>query len=89
MALSTKETLDAVLITHEERKALAALLYSGLTGDALERLGLKGLQERLSEAYEGYWETGSGLDGHPALADYGVNEWVSPDGTQRTRNCIQ
>ncbi|ADV35709.1 hypothetical protein phiIBB-PF7Ap44 [Pseudomonas phage phiIBB-PF7A] len=89
MSMNTNETLDAVLITREERKALAALLYSGLTGNAVDKLGLRALQEKLSSAFKGYWDTFNPLDKHPTMADHGIAEWVSPDSTQKTRNSIQ
>lgn len=89
MSLNTNEALAAVRITRNERKALAALLYSGLTGSALDKLGLHDLQAKLSSAFKGHWGPSNGLDEHPVMRDYGVRDHVSPDSTQKTQNSIR
>lgn len=72
MKATTGFDLITVDITPEEKRALTALLYSGLTGGALERLGLQGLCERLSACFNGPWEYETGKDKVPTLDTYGV-----------------
>lgn len=70
--MSTNKMLEAIVITVEERKALTALLYSGVTGGALERMGLAGLNERLSGCFNGPWEYEEDKDKVPTLKSYNV-----------------
>lgn len=72
MKAPTGFDLIAVDITPEEKRALTALLYSGLTGGALERLGLEDLTNRLAGCFNGPWQYDSSKDNVPTLDTYGV-----------------
>lgn len=72
MKATTGFDLIAVEITPEEKRALTALLYSGITNGALTKMGLNGLAERLQGCFEGRWEYGTGKDKVPTLDGYGV-----------------
>lgn len=75
--------LSAVEITAEERKAILAVLYSGLSVEALRAIGLYDLEHRLRDGcYDGQWDF-NGLPKVPQLKDYGIarNQIISKELT--------
>lgn len=80
MTNHTPVQLTTLVLSPEEHAALAALLYSGLTNEVLDRLGLKRVQEVLSSAYNGPWEYDQKKQKAKTLETYGVFGMIRGQG---------
>ena len=76
---STEAALEAVTLTTAEKAAVMALLYSGVTNGALDRLGLNDLCERLSAGFNGPWQYDTDKDKVLTLETYRVKAEVNVD----------
>lgn len=68
-----------IILSDNDHRALTALLSSGITHGALERLGLGWLQDQMSMQYNGPWEYEAGKEKRKTISDYrckGVVEQV-------------
>lgn len=72
MSNVTNDILEGVTITLEEKRALTALLRTGMTIGVLQRMGLEGLEGRLSAAFNGPWQFDTSKDRAPTLETYRV-----------------
>lgn len=59
-----------IILSDNDHRALTALLSSGITHGALERLGLSWLQEQMSERYNGPWEYDTDKEKRKTITDY-------------------
>lgn len=75
------QELMAVEFTLEERRAILAVLHSGLTTGALTRLNLEDLCRRMSAPYDGPWQYSKGQKIPSLTCDYGF----APNQSLHTR----